>query len=325
VSRVRSVVALLALAAATGLVFQVQRWGSSADAPSLERSSVLFVVRLPTGPLLAVVAAGGERAGAAVTVAPSVTLTVPGQGQGTGADAALLPGPPAVTAVSNLLGVWVPHYAITDGARLAARIDREGGLPLFGERVTGRGVLSALAAPGRLANWREVVRALLGASDPWRAADFTDTDGAPTVERLLSAAGQIEVTPLPTRRVPGGLLEIDDDAAATALEPFGRRVPAPVPAIVLNGSGLPGVGQEAAERLIPAGFRVVSSGNASAFDHEETLVVANGADEQALAERARAALGLGRVSVAGVPSGLASVTIVLGKDFPPDGGGSGRG
>jgi LytR cell envelope-related transcriptional attenuator len=319
VNRLRPVVALLALgAAATGLLFQVQRWGSSADATPVERSSVLLVVRLPAGPLMAAVAAGGGRPGTAVTVPPSVTLTVPGQGDGTAADAAQLPGPPAVAAASNLLGVWIPHYAITDGIQLAERIDREGGLSLFGERVSGRGVLSALAAPGRLATWREVVRALLWTPDPWRAQDFTDTDDVAAVERLLSAAGQVEVTPLPTHRIPGGLLEIDDRAAAAALAPFGRRASEPIPVIVLNGSGLPGVGQVAAERLIPAGFRIVSSGNASAFDHKVTLVVASGPDEQGLAVRAQAALGVGRVSVAGVPSGLASVTIVLGKDFAPE-------
>jgi hypothetical protein len=319
VSRARAIVALLALAgAATGLVFQVHWSGSGADAGPIPRSSVLFVARLPSGPLVAAVAAGGEDDGSAITIPPSIALTVPGQGEGIASDVVALPGPPAVAAVSNLLGVWIDHYAITDGTQLAARIDREGGLSLFGERVSGRGVLSALAEPGRLATWREVVRALLWTGDPWRAQDFTDVDDVAAVEALLSAAGRVEVIPLPSRRVPGGLLQIDDTAAASALRPFGRDVVEPVPTIVLNGSGAPGVGQEAAERLIPAGFRIVSSGNASAFDHEVTLVVANGPDEQRLAERAQSALGVGRVSVAGAPSGLASVTIVLGKDFAPE-------
>jgi LytR cell envelope-related transcriptional attenuator len=242
-------------------------------------------------------------------------LTIPGQGQASVGDAVALPGPPAATAISNLLGVWVPHYAITDGTTLAERIDREGGLSLFEQRLSGRGVLSALDGPGRLATWREALRALLWGADPWSARDFTDADDPALVSRLMTAVGRAEVTPLPTSRVPGGVLQIDDAAATPVLSAFGRTTGTPVPVVVLNGSGVPGVGQEAAWRLIPAGFRIVDSGNASSFDHSETLVVANTADDRLLAVRARAALGVGRVSVAGVPSGLSAVTIVLGRDY----------
>jgi LytR cell envelope-related transcriptional attenuator len=317
-SSLRTVLALVALAgAATGLAWQVQRDHTDASVPPVARSSVLVVVRLPTGPLVAVIAAGGDAPGAVVTIPPSTPVTIPGQGQATVADAVALPGPPAAAAISNLLGVWIPHYAITDGTRLAARIDREGGLMVFDERLSGRGVLSALAGTARLTTWREVLRALLWDADPWRAGDFTDADDPALAARLVTAVGRVEVTPLPTSRVPGGALQIDDARAAPMLRPFGRRAATPVPVVVLNGSGVPGVGQDAAVRLIPAGFRIVESDNASSFGHPTTLVVANTADDQQLAERAQAALGVGRVSVAGVPSGLSSVTIVLGKDFRP--------
>jgi LytR cell envelope-related transcriptional attenuator len=317
-SSLRTVIALVALAgAATGLAWQVQRDHTDASILPVARSSVLVVVRLPTGPLVAVIAAGGDAPGAVVTIPPSTPLTIPGQGQATVADAASLPGPPAAAAISNLLGVWIPHYAITDGTKLAARIDREGGLMLFEERLSGRGVLSALGGTARLTTWREVLRALLWDADPWRAGDFTEADDPALVARVVTAVGRVEVTALPTSRVPGGALQIDDAKAASMLLPFGRRAATPVPVVVLNGSGVPGLGQDAAARLIPAGFRIVESDNASSFGHPTTLVVANTVDEQQLAARAQAALGVGRVSVAGVPSGLSAVTIVLGKDFPP--------
>jgi hypothetical protein len=329
-SSLRTVIALVALAgAATGLAWQVQRDHTDASVLPVARSSALVVVRLPTGPLVAVIAAGGDAPGAVVTIPPSTPLTIPGQGQATVADAAALPGPPAAAAISNLLGVWIPHYAITDGTKLAARIDREGGLMLFEERLSGRGVMSALGGTARLTTWREVLRALLWDADPWRAGDFTEADDPALVARVVTAVGRVEVTALPTSRVPGGALQIDDAKAASMLRPFGRRAATPVPVVVLNGSGVPGGGQgtarprvsagveRAAARLIPAGFRIVESDNASSFGHPTTLVVANTVDEQQLAGRAQAALGVGRVSVAGAPSGLSAVTIVLGKDFPP--------
>jgi hypothetical protein len=315
------VVALLALVGlGTGVWWQLGSSGSNAEPAwaTIPRASLLLVVQLPNGPLAAAIAAGGDRPGVAIVVPPSAILTVPGQGDSTVADAVALPGPPAAAAISNLLGVWIDHYAITDSEHLIARIDREGGLAVFGERVSGRGVLSALGAPGRLATWREVVRALVWTRHPWRPADFADTDDASAAEAVLNAAGNVGVAALPTSRIPGGALEIDDAKAAAPLRAFGRAAAEPVPVVVLDGSGLPDVGRAAAERLIPAGFRIVSSGNASTLDHDRTLVVANGADVQDLAERARRSLGVGRVSVSAVPSGLAAVTIVLGKDFQPE-------
>jgi LytR cell envelope-related transcriptional attenuator len=315
----RTVIALIALAgAATGLAWQVHRGGVEASAGPARRSALLVVVRLSSGPLVAVIAAGGGRTGAAITIPPSAALTIPGQGQANVGDAVGLPGPPAAAAVSNLLGVWVPHYAITDGTTLAERIDRDGGLSVFEQRLSGRGVLSALDGRGRLATWREVLRALLWGADPWSASDFTDADDPALAGRLMTAVGRVEVAPLPMSRVPGGVLQIDDAAAAPVLRVFGRTTSAPVPVVVLNGSGVPGVGQDAAGRLIPAGFRIVDSANASSFDHPDTLVVANTSDDRLLAARAQAALGVGRVSVAGVPSGLSAVTIVLGRDYRPE-------
>ncbi len=83
------------------------------------------------------------------------------------------------------------------------------------------------------------------------------------------------------------------------------------------------LGGRAAERLIPAGFRVIATGNASSFDYAETLLATNGPEDRATADRAQEALGVGRVSVSAVPSGLADGAIVPGKDFGPSEGGAG--
>jgi 5'-3' exonuclease len=78
--------------------------------------------------------------------------------------------------------------------------------------------------------------------------------------------------------------------------------------------GVPGIGEAAAERLLPGGFRVAVSQNASDFDHPETLIVVGSPDDVGLAERVRDLLGVGSVSVS-VGSGIAPVTVVIGKDF----------
>ena len=52
-----------------------------------------------------------------------------------------------------------------------------------------------------------------------------------------------------------------------------------VAAIVLNGNGVPGIGEAASERLLPGGFRVAISQNASDFDHPQTLIVVGSPDD----------------------------------------------
>ena len=89
----------------------------------------------------------------------------------------------------------------------------------------------------------------------------------------------------------------------------------PVSTIVQNGSGEPGVGEAVAVQIIPAGFRVVLSQNAQTFDLTHTDVFANGPDHEGEARAVKAALGVGRVRVAAVPSNVGDITIVVGKDF----------
>jgi hypothetical protein len=89
----------------------------------------------------------------------------------------------------------------------------------------------------------------------------------------------------------------------------------PIPALVQNGSGTPGIGEDVATLIIPEGFRIVLSTNAAAFDHELTAVVALGDEHRRDARRVHGVLGVGVIHVTQVPSGLADVTIVVGKDF----------
>ena len=88
-----------------------------------------------------------------------------------------------------------------------------------------------------------------------------------------------------------------------------------MPVIVQNGSGAPGLGQDVAAVLLPLGFRVVLSQNADLFGYERTRVVANSDGAIADARRIKRALGVGRVRVSQVPSGIGDITIIVGEDF----------
>jgi hypothetical protein len=86
---------------------------------------------------------------------------------------------------------------------------------------------------------------------------------------------------------------------------------------VLNGNGIPGIGQEVVELLDGDGFRLLLSGNARSLDYEKTLIVTYDDSQEgiAIAERARDLLGVGEVQISAQEQGIVDLTIVVGKDF----------
>jgi hypothetical protein len=87
---------------------------------------------------------------------------------------------------------------------------------------------------------------------------------------------------------------------------------------ILNGNGVPGIGQQVAELLVGEGFRVILSGNAQRLDHQKTLIITydSSAEGMASATRAQELLGVGEVQVSAQEQGIVDLTIVVGKDFP---------
>lgn len=86
---------------------------------------------------------------------------------------------------------------------------------------------------------------------------------------------------------------------------------------ILNGNGVPGIGDDVAELLVGEGYRVILSGNYRSLDVKSTLIIAYDQSEEgiALAERARELLGVGEVQISGQDQGIVDLTIVVGKDF----------
>jgi LytR cell envelope-related transcriptional attenuator len=268
---------------------------------------VLLVLDTRAGPFAAVVGGVGSRPPGALVLPNGIDLTIPGQGDATVEEAARLPGTQGATAVANLLGVWIPHSVTVGSDRFAALVDRAGGIEVDGADLSGaEAVDRLLAARGdRDEAWRDTLRALLAVAT-WDTSRLPQADAPDEVADLLNAARGAFVEVLPA----------DPSALGPAVSSaFGIPDRGSVPVIVLNGSGTPGIGEQVAERLIPSGFRIVVSENASSFDHETTLIVVSSEDERPIGERVRDLLGVGEVQVAGSASDLATVTVVVGKDF----------
>ena len=285
--------------------------------PPAAAGLALLVVTTDGGRLPLVVGSTGFGTVGALVVPPEAMVVIPGQGESTIGDALELPSRQAATAVGNLLGVWIEDHATIDSDRLAAIADDVGGVRIGGELADGRDVSGMFEASGAgdVAGLQIVMESLLAADVVWSPADLVEAEHPVSVVRMLEAASGAQVTTLEAEEVASGVFRADPEQVTDALvAAFGGPAEEAVPVIVLNGNGVPGIGEAVAEKLLPGGFRVAVSQNASDFDHLETLIVVGSPDDVALAERVRDLLGVGSVSVS-VGSGIAPVTVVIGKDF----------
>ncbi|MEX0990182.1 MAG: LCP family protein [Actinomycetota bacterium] len=307
--------------------------GDTAAAGSGPSSSTLLALAVQ-GPhaLGAVVGAEGPDAPAVVAVPGETVFVVPGQGEAMMTDAASLPGGAFRIGMANLLGTWVDHFAVLDRDTLGAVVDRIGGIEVnLGEpfeastgtigpgpvTMDGAQVREYLATEDDTLDlrWQLVLQGLFAQEIPLLPSDLVESDDEVAVAGLLNASRGAGVRSLPVEEVQ--TLTTPDQPAVAELtaQAFGRDGPQPINVIVTNGSGRPGVGQEVAGRIIPAGFRVVISDNAERFGRERTQIVANGDSAIPIADRVREAMGVGEVVVSQIPSGLAEVTILVGEDL----------
>ncbi len=280
--------------------------------------------------LLATVGAGGAQASAAVVLPPDMTVVMPGAGELASEQLQELPGESMRVGVSNVDGAWNEHYAVMDLARFGAVVDRLGGLNVdlqdvyaVGNDVMGPGQthlsgaqvsdLLEEDADDTAARWASVLGAFLAAQPNLSPTDLVETDDAQAAAAILGSGGaRVEI--MPTQVVGGtALIPAQPDENELMAELF--ATPTPVRAEVRNGNGEPGVGEAVGAQLIPAGFRIVLSENADTFDHQTTEIIAAGAENEPAAQDARKAIGVGKVIQSSIPSGLADVTIIVGKDY----------
>lgn len=330
---------LLAIALVVGLLVALLGDGDAPDDPSgsvadpVGSPSMMVALSVTGAPhaLLAVVGSGGTVDPAALVLPPGTTIEVPGQGEATAEDVQALAGDSMRTAMSNALGAWAARFGVLDLSHLAGAIDRAGGLRVSipdpvtveGGQVLGPGDTTltgpqataylAVAGDDASLRWMVVLEAVVD-QQILQASDLTESDDAEEAIAILAGADGAAADLVPIQLVGGSLsIPAQPDLDQLVGELF--ATPPPVPVIVQNGSGQPGVGEAVAARILPGGFRVVLSQNAESFKHDVTEITATGEEHVDDAEAIRDALGVGTVQVTQVPSGLADVAIVVGKDF----------
>lgn len=259
------------------------------------------------------------------------------------------------STVENLLGIDVSDVVVLDDAELSAMAEPLGELavevPSRVEEVADDGTVDILYEPGRLRIEAAEVPAFLSAKGRstdlevlarhqsfWEAvleqiAEEGLRAGGPeplsAILDKLAAGGTIRSRLLPVVPLGQGdaagpgtgaaeLYRVEPDELDRFLE---STFPGAVGAAdrpkaqVLNGTGGVEVTARAAEKLVPRGIQVSLTGNAPRFDYRTTQVVFYDEAERALAEKARDALGVGRLVLSRRPLGVVDLTIIIGSDF----------
>jgi LytR cell envelope-related transcriptional attenuator len=287
------------------------------------RGASVAVVGVPAGaPAIAVVAGDTTAvdlpAGAPLTVGPaSATAST------------------AVETAQALLNRRVGHYLISTPEQVAALAGRLGSISFDAQgsviagggavgpgqtTATGPQVLAYLTrgtGADRWTRWQEVLSGILDAParpSAWTTVPGTSDDGSTTVT-LLRAAHGASVVDLPTTGAPDAMRVDVQGVDALVHTSFGASVGQLVRVIVQNGNGTPGTGARIGAILAPSGFRVVASQNASSFGIRDTKIAAADGSFVQWANAAHALLGVGRVVVDERPTGIADITIIVGKDF----------
>jgi hypothetical protein len=290
----------------------------------------VVAVRGTPNALIAVVGVHAERPAAALVLPGDVTIVAPGQGETTVQGVAALEGESIRIAMSNAIGRWAAHLGVTDVAALSAAVDASDGLTVelsepatiegseldAGEHeLTGAQVTALLSETGEVASirWAEVLEALLETS-VLDAGAFVESDDPSALVELLGRADDAAVEIAPAAPIAETASVLDQPASDELVRHlFGGRPATPI--VVQNGNGEPNLGETVAGLLLPEGFRIVLSQNADSFRHRETEIAATADEFADEAEQVRELLGVGRVVVSQVPSGLADITIVVGRDF----------
>lgn len=329
---------LIVAVAAAGVVVVVQRTtkrGAGTKGPPVAAVPSLLVwgVNMQTASFVTVVSNRGILGPAALVIPDQTLVDIPGGpatvGE-TGGDPGLL-----VAAAQAILDRRVNHYVVMNDLDLGGLIDRIGPIKVqldepfvwngrtFGPgtaRLTGGPVMAFLEGGtdlDRTSRWEEVLTGIFAAEPEARrwSGPLGITDSAQAVRAALLAAHDAAVLEVPAAPTEGGGLLADPDDVADYLQSHLGPGGAPlIRVIVLTANGKKGDVIVIATRLAPLGYRVVAAQPARS-PLALTQIVA--ADDSFLskASQVQAILGVGSVYVGDASSGVADITIVVGKDF----------
>jgi len=302
---------------------------------------------------VSVLAPGSGSDGHLILVPPGTMTELPSYGLDAVGRSFQLGGAPLLrAALENLLGVNLEHIDVIDDASLTALVAPAGPLRVHVdsqvEQVEPSGLVNVLwpvgdtdLLPGDVPRFlaergqQNDLARLVRHHAFWKAwlarlhADPALLPRLPGLEDVTPAIaalakGSVQYATLPVEALDGGggdqvyrvrqseldaLLEVALPRKV-ALGAEGRtRVQ------LLNGTGVVAEAQQVAQRLLPAGFRIVVTANAKSFSYRETQVVFYRREQQAAATRVQRALGVGKLVRSRQALDVVDVTVVVGSDF----------
>ena len=302
---------------------------------------------------VSVLAPGSGADGHLIMVPPGTMTELPSYGLDAVGRSFQLGGAPLLrAALENLLGVNLERIDVIDDAsltslvapagtlsvRVASQVERvePSGLvtvlwPVGETQLTPADVPRFLAERGQQNDLARLVRhhafwtawlARLHA-DPARLPRLAGLDHVIPAIRAL-AKGSVQYSTLPVEALDGGggdqvyrVRQGELDGLLKLALPGGVALGAEGRTRVqlLNGTGAVGQGQQVAQRLLPAGFRIVVTANAKSFSYRETQVVFYRRDQLPAATRVQETLGVGKLVRSRQPLDVVDVTVVVGSDF----------
>jgi hypothetical protein len=162
-------------------------------------------------------------------------------------------------------------------------------------------------------------------NDLARAAFLSHGPGP--LQKIFAVAGasspEFQILPVEPAGVGGGE-EIYQPKTEEMIALVQRILPGAVPDAAVtgrvkveirNGNGRIGVSPKVAGILIPAGYNVVLTDNADNFQHQATDVIFYDSKHEGRARDVVRLIGVGQLKLNRVQSGLADITIIVGKDF----------
>jgi hypothetical protein len=302
---------------------------------------------------VAVLAPGSGADGHVIMVPPGTMSELPSYGLETVGRSFQLGGAALLrTALENLLGVNLEHIDLIDDPSMTALVAPVGALsvrvsaqveqvepsgrvtvlwPVGDTQLAPADVPRFLAERGQQNDLARLVRhhafwsawlARLHAAPALLPALAGLENVTPAIRALAESPVQYSTLPVEALDGSGGdqvyrvrQTELDDLLkvalpAGVALGAEGRtRVQ------LLNGTGAVGQSQLVAQRLLPAGFRIVVTANAKSFSYHETQVVFYRPEQQTAATRVQQTLGVGKLVRSRQPLDVVDVTVVVGSDF----------
>ncbi|MEX0992202.1 MAG: LCP family protein [Actinomycetota bacterium] len=282
---------------------------------------------------VAIVGTSKDRDPTVLPMPPNLLTALPDVGSGTLEEAVDTSGSLGRMAAANALGAWIPHFATIDQLGLSDMVEARGGLvvnipqvTLEGEtygpgptKLRGEQVLEYLhvrSSSEQVRRWSEVLTALFKDRVVLQQDMIVSSDEPGAVARALADAQGADVYQFPSSIVEGGLQQADPAAIQRVIgEVFGIVRSIPVRVIVLNGFKHRAVAELATNELVPAGYQVIAYEDARRLHHQNTEIYVSLKESVPDALRVQEALGVGKVLMTQTSSGLADITIVVGKDF----------